>query len=362
MKKRLLVLILAALVLQLCWWRLRVPTTEPTIATHPHQSAPSAPVAAGATTGAKPDTHAAAERTSEQAQATARVTATRQRGESSNQPIRFYGKVIDQHDQPIPGVKVTLGVRNFKEPMPGVMGDDFDYPVVTTGDDGRFSLTDAKGSLLTIKSLEKLGYEASTKTVNKSYWYWRDPSMVFHPNVDAPEIFRMWKQQGAETLVRKGISTQLRYDGTPTAIDLITGRAASQGDIRVMLIRNPQKIVYGQRNYEWTLTVEAVDGGLLESKEEQMFLAPEEGYQSKIVIHMPADAAEWTDVKSFNLYVRLRGGKQYGRAELKALVGAPRETTPLYITSFVNPTGSRNLEYDPAQDVNGEPTARMPKP
>lgn len=358
MKKRISVLILAAPVLLLCWWWLRAPATESTLAPTTPQTAPAEPATAETATGAKPDTHAAAEQMSEQAQAAARITATRQRGLSSNQPIRFYGKVVDQHDEPIPGVKVTLGVRNFKEPMPGMMGDGFDYPVVTTGADGRFALTDAKGSLLTIKSLEKPGYEASIKTVNKSYWYWRDPSMVFRPNADAPEVFRMWKKQGAEALVRKGISVALRPDGTPSTVDLLTGRAASNGDIRVMLVRTPQQITNGQRNYEWTLTVEAVDGGVIESKDEQMFLAPTEGYQPKITVHMPANTAEWSDEKSFNLYVRLRGGKQYGRAELKALVGAARDTTPFYITSYVNPSGSRNLEFDPTQDIIKDPPPR----
>ena len=93
-----------------------------------------------------------------------------------------------------------------------------------------------------------------------------------------------------------------------------------------------------------------------------MYFAPAEGYQTRLVIHMPADAAEWVDEKSFNLYVKLHNGKQYGRAELKVLVGSDRATTPFYITSFVNPTGSRNLEYDPMQDVIRDPSARQPTP
>lgn len=349
MKKRIPILLLAALLLFVAWWLLRIPEGNPApaptasnpVATERAAPAPAAPVAI-------------AQPTSEEAYEVKRLAETLARGRSSNQPINFYGKVIDQHGEPIPDVKVTLGLRTFKEPAPGVMGDADVSLIRTTNAEGLFEITDTKGSVLEMRSLEKPGYEASIKSIyGRAYRYWAHPSEgPYRPNADAPEIFRMWKQQGAETLVRKGISTQLHYDGTPTAIDLLTGRAASPGDIRVMLVRNPRQITYGQRNYEWTLTVESVDGGLLESKEEQMFLAPEDGYQSKMVIHMPADADEWTDVKSFNLYVKLRGGKQYGRAELKALVGAPRETTPFYVTSFVNPTGSRNLEYDPAQGLS----------
>ncbi len=125
-----------------------------------------------------------------------------------------------------------------------------------------------------------------------------------------------------------------------------------------MLVRNPQQITYGQRNYEWTLTLESLDGGLMESNDEQMFLAPAEGYQTKLVIHMPADATDWTNEKSFNLYLKLRGGQQYGRAELKVLVGSDRQATPFYIISFINPGGSRNLEYDPLQNVTPPSTSK----
>lgn len=74
---------------------------------------------------------------------------------SANQPISFFGKVIDQDDNPISGVKVTFQIRYMKEVRPVGIGDTFDYPLVTTGADGRFALTDAKGSVLAVKSLKE---------------------------------------------------------------------------------------------------------------------------------------------------------------------------------------------------------------
>ena len=356
MKKRTLLLAVIALLALLLWWLLQT-QQSPSIGKVAPTAEPTGQQSDGATNATAPSNP-----TTAPASRPDKLEFLRDLAQQSNRPIRFYGKVIDQDENPILGVKVTLGVRNTKEPIAGLVGDVFDYPVVTTDAQGLFSITDAKGALLTIKSLEKPGYEASIKTVNKSYWYWRDPSQVFTPNPDAPEVFRMWKKQGAEKLVRKGISAPLRYDGIPSSFDLLNGRAANNGDLRVMLVRNPQQIIYGQRNYEWTLTLESLDGGLIESEDEQMYFAPAEGYQTRLVIHMPADAAEWVDEKSFNLYVKLHNGKQYGRAELKVLVGSERATTPFYITSFVNPTGSRNLEYDPMQDVIRDPSARQPTP
>lgn len=286
-----------------------------------------------------------------------RVAFARDLMKKANKPIQFFGKVIDQDGNPIPEVKVTLDIRVSKELGPNIIQDVFDRPVLTTAADGRFTLTGAKGALLGVHALEKAGYEPSEKVFRKSYWYWRDPSQVFHPDADRPEIFRMWKQAGAETLVRNGIGRAIPYNGTPTSFDLMGGRVvANGGDLRVTLVRNPQAIQWGQRNYEWTVTIEALDGGLIASNDEQMYRAPAEGYQPRLVVHMPANDPDWTDSKDIAIYLKLRGGRYYGRSELKLMVGSVRPVTPFSITSYLNPSGSRNLEYDPLQSV--APSAR----
>jgi hypothetical protein len=356
MKKRTLLLVIVVLVLLfLLWW---LPRTQ------------SVPLAGKAAPAAQPTSQQPADETKTTAAAKMppatpgpkpdKLEFLRDLAQKSNRPIQFYGKVIDQNENPIPGVKVTLGIRTAKEPVAGLVGDAFDYPVVTTDAKGRFSITDAKGALLTVKSLEKPGYEASIKTINKSYWYWRDPSQVFTPDPDSPEVFRMWKKEGAEKLVLQDRMTRIPYNGSAVTFDLLSGRqSATGGDLRVTLIRKPEQIQWGQRNYEWALTVEAVDGGVIESNDEQMFRAPEAGYLPKVVFHMSADAPDWSDEKSMALYVKSRGGKQYGRVELSVMVGSDKPTTGFSFRSAVNPSGSRNLEYDPAQDLIKAPS---PKP
>lgn len=352
MKKRIPILLLAALLLFIAWWLLRTsaknPAPAPT-ASKPVETERAAPATSAPAAVAQP--------TSEQAQEAARLNATRQRGQSSNQPISFYGKVIDQHGEPIPDVKVTLGLRTFKEPAPGVMGDADVSLIRTTNAEGRFEITDAKGSVLEMRSLEKPGYEASIKSIaGRAYRYWAHPSEgPYRPNADAPEIFRMWKKQGAETLLVKSIGRAIPYDGTPTSYDLMTGQPSPNGDVRVTLSRTPRKITWGQTHYDWEVTIEALKGGLIVSDEEQMFLAPEDGYQPMFTLRVPADAQDWTDTKEVAAYLRLRDGKFYGRASFGFMVGSDREGTPIKIRSFVNPTGSRNLEYDPAQGLSKEP-------
>ena len=361
MKKRTPILILAALLMFVLWWLLLVPARNPVAlspALRPEEAEREGP--------ATSESSAVAQPTSEEADQDKRIAETRQRGLSSNQPIRFFGKVIDQHGEPIPEVKVIMGLRTFKEPLPGVMGDAYEYLERTTASDGRFEITDANGSVLEMRSLEKAGYEASTARIYRgTYRYWAHPSEgPYQPNSDAPEIFRMWKKQGAELLVVKSIGRAIPYDGTPTSYDLMTGQPSQNGDVRITLSRTPQKIMWGQTNYDWEVTIEVLKGGIIVSEEEQMFLAPEDGYQPQFTLRMPANAQNWTDMKEVAAYLRLRDGKIYGRATFGFMVGSDRDGTPIKIRSFVNPSGSRNLEYDQGQGLIEEagPNSLRTKP
>lgn len=359
MKKRTAILVLLiALLVFLAWWLWSRGATKPVAEAKPTDSAP---LAAKATPSAPRATQSPSPAPTGASAAKPELKAQLQQiMNDANRPISFFGLVIDQDANPIPGVKVTLQIRRTKEVGAVGIGDTFDYPTLTTGEDGRFTLTGANGALLAVKSLEKSGYEPSVKALRSSYWYWREPKDAFYPNAERPEVFRMWKKAGAEKLVRKGFGKPLLGDGTPAKFDLLDGRIVTQGgDLRVTLERVPHKVEWGQRNYEWTITVEAIDGGIVESHDEQMYRAPAEGYQPKFSIHMAANDANWTDTKDAAAYVKIRGGKFYGRVEMKFMVGSDREAgTPFNMTSFINPSGSQNLEYDSLQDAGKPPTTK----
>jgi hypothetical protein len=354
MKKRapIFLLLLLSVVVLLLWWRPRESSRASNATRQESQGAPAiarkSPIANGGISSddlarvpwSRPDDYRR------------RVIATvRDAAQKANQPVEFYGRVVDQDANPIPAVRVKLSVRWTHELLPGTAKDEFNRFELTTDAEGLFTLTDTKGSLLSVAALEKEGYDPSPRAAQQSFWYWAaTPDRKYTPDSHHPEIFRMWKKAGAERLVRKGIASPLRYDGTPTTLDLVTGSGGNIGDLRVTLVRNHQQIASSQHNYEWTLTMEALNGGLIESSDEQMYRAPDDGYQPKFVVHMLASDPKWAGQKSFNLYVKLRGNL-YGRVEVKALVDSDRATTPFYVTSFINPSGSRNLEYSSLQDV-----------
>ena len=279
-----------------------------------------------------------------------RIEQVRGAMNDANQPISFYGTVIDQDGAPLPGVKVTLGVRRTSELLPGITTDNSDRFTLTTDQAGRFQLTNKKGALLGVKALEKAGYETSPQSM-RYYWYYENEDKKFRPNADSPETFRMWKLAGAEPLLRKGIGTGIPYDGTSVIFNLQTERkVTSGGDVKITLLRTPLQIIRGQQKYDWTATIEAIDGGVIVSADEFMYRAPESGYEPKLTISMSAQDPKWTADKEVSFYLKSRG--LYARVRAEFMTDSDRSDTGFRISAYINPkAGSRNLEYDPLQNV-----------
>lgn len=290
----------------------------------------------------------------------ARILEVRQIMNQANQPVNFWGKVIDQDNAPLPGVKVKVSVKHTRELLPGATRDVFDYLDLVTDAEGLFNVTDRKGSLLGIEEMKKDGYE-SPNTGGRAYWY-APPvvTMQYTPDRSKPEVFKMWKKSGAEKLVHKSPGVSIPYDGTPVNFDLLNGREVpSGGDVSVILVRTPRDIQAGQK-YDWTATIEAVDGGVIASTDEFMYRAPESGYEPKLTISVSAQDPKWSAQRTVAFYLKSHG--RYSRVKARFTTDYDRPKTGFGIEAYTNPTGSRNLEYDPMQDVAPLPTTPVRQP
>lgn len=273
----------------------------------------------------------------------------------ANRPIEFYGKVVDQDNASIPGVKVTLQIRAMKEGTPGVVADLFEDIVVISDTGGRFMLTDEKGSVLTVKSLEKAGYDPSSKSTNQSYRYWDNENVRYKADVDRPEIFRMWKKGGAAPLEHAKKFYGIVPDGRSYTIDVIAHKkteGGSAGDFKVSIQRPAQ--ITARDKYDWCYIIEAIGGGLIQSDAEQMYFAPEAGYQQRYEIMHVATDPEWAERDKRQFYLQSRGGRVYARLEVEILSNY-RNQAIFSVEYYANPSGSRNLEYDPLQGVRMSP-------
>ncbi len=280
--------------------------------------------------------------------------------DAANQPIQFYGKVIDQDGAPLPGVKITLSVRRTSEVLPGLTNDSSDRFETVTDEGGRFQLTDAKGALLGVKALEKTGYEASPQSM-RYFWYYENEDKKYRPDANAPEVFRMWKLVGAERLVRADKFYGVVPDGRSYAIDMLNEKKIERGgtgDFKVSISR-PMQIIAGAK-YDWSCVVEGIGGGVIETQDEFMYRAPETGYQPRYEVNVSANDPQWSDRAKRQLYLKSQDGKVYARLEVE-IFASYQDTAVFSVKYYANPSGSRNLEFDPKQTVNAaKPPAAKP--
>ena len=270
--------------------------------------------------------------------------------EDKNVEINFFGKVVDQNDQPLAGVVVKAETREWHVKNLFEPAGEFARPVTVAGADGQFSFTRLRGDAFGILSLTKDGYVVSTRA-KMNYSYGTLPHH-FTPNPLVPVIFRMWKSNGAVRLHVVRISGSIPQDGAVLPFDLQRNRKATQPgqetDLRVTLKHNAPP---GQRGYEprfdWSCTLEVPGGGLIETQDEFMYLAPEQGYQPQWVAEFKKDDPNWKVRREVNFYLRNRDGQQYGRLRVR-LEPEPGHDGYLVVDGFLNPNG-RVLERDEKQ-------------
>jgi hypothetical protein len=259
-------------------------------------------------------------------------------------PIDFFGKVVDLEDRPVEGATVRFSWTDLS-----AAGST----QTTTMSDARglFSLNNATGKSLGVL-LEKEGYY--TSKLNRYGFEFASFSAedFYQPDPSNPVVFHLRKKEQAEALSHRQTLYGLRIDGTPQYIEFRSGKKTTggdpQGDLGLSLVR---KASGGPSHYDWTLVLSSVGaGGIEESKEEFMFLAPEANYGKSIVIDQKGGDANYESQVKRNYYVRLSDGRTYARI---STVIRPKynEGGAIDIELFLNPSGSRNLEYDAAKVV-----------
>ena len=115
--------------------------------------------------------------------------------------------------------------------------------------------------------------------------------------------------------------------------------------MRITLLRTPLQVKFGgKKPYDWTATVEALNGGVIVTNEDFMYVAPQDGYKPQFQIKMLASSPNWTPSEKVSLYFKSRGGQCYGRLNLEFYTDSPKTTTGFSIQSVVNPDRSQSLE------------------
>jgi hypothetical protein len=246
-------------------------------------------------------------------------------------PIEFYGKVVDENDQPVEGAQITFGTTDLSPTGTS------DYPSMSDAQ-GLFSITGIQGKLLTTK-VSKTGYYTS-KRDNASFYY-AGQNENFIPEVGNPVIFHLRKHGEAAQLVRFHKTFRVPRDGTPILIDLASGNLATTTSAGLKVECWTQKPESKGDPFDWKCRITVPGGGFQSNNEEFGFLAPTGGYMESDEIDMTiAATGHWQSDITRNYFILTADGR-YGRLTFRMIAGGDHFCR---VESYFNPSGSRNLE------------------
>jgi hypothetical protein len=259
--------------------------------------------------------------------------------EANDVPILFYGKLEDQFDNPIVGAEIQ-GTTTI------INGTTNGASRISTFSDsnGFFQLNGGNGQSLGLM-LKKTGYVLATTSTLFRYSHLEDHPYI--PDANNPTIIKMWKLQGAEPLFNINQRYKFHYTDAPINFDLITGEIVpTGGDIKITANRSPG-VVSGRTRQDWSIQVESVDGGLIESSgDEIIYQAPADGYQKSDNFIMSTNAPhKWLGGFDQTFFLQSRNGQVYSKVNFGISINQhPDDYIWVEFHGVANTNGSRNWE------------------
>jgi len=269
-----------------------------------------------------------------------RVSKLKQMVVTSNVPIEFWGKVMDETGAALSGVRIAYLIQ--KASLVGVDGfgpTKSGTTVLSTDGDGLFSVMNDGGVILDIESLQKEGYELMGSQ-RMEFAYSRTPE-IHVPDRDNPHVFVMKSSKALNDVKTVSRKMQLPWDGKAIRLDLDSGEISPSGNLIITASRaaSPGQV----RGFEWRFSLEIRGGGLQqELQREAALIAPEDGYQSSWSLGSRADEQPWNGGYSGNLYFKISG--KFGRLNIDLHPDARADETSLYLERIINTGGGRNTE------------------
>jgi hypothetical protein len=264
----------------------------------------------------------------------------------NNRVQNIYGKVIDQYGQPVADVDVAGNVALLQ----GWDSDEkYKHYKTKTDTNGLFQFTGLRGASISA-DVTKEGYE-----IDYRIGYTVPAGKKTSP--DDRAILTMWKLKGPEPMIHRQKFYGITPDWRIFTIDLVKHKKIEGtnaiGDLLVQIQRPAQ--IGPQDRFDWAFAMTAIDGGFIEiTNDGYLNEAPESGYQPQYKFNMSAseENANWKKYaysryvgveKTF--YFKSRNGQVYGHFHIKISPNY-NDTSALDIEYYINPSGSRNLEWD----------------
>ncbi|GEM_PF-5847781 len=278
-----------------------------------------------------------------------------------NERIDYYGKVIDEDGKALSGAKVTFVIKAVNTNPLALLGSfvaaEMNYTkkerIVFSDDKGDFKLKGETGAYLDI-DVEKEGYVHATEG-KKFLTYSRRHEDHYTPSKEKPEIYKLWKEEKTELLIKYDRSKLFDMTDNSVLINLICFNKASSindSDIKIT-ITCPENISGKNKNYGWSSSIEAIDGGIVEADNENIYLAPEQSYVPIIKHDIKLqNEGKWERELVKRYYFKSRGGRIYGFVEIEYISFYNNGPVAFVNKVILNPNGSRVLVYNYKKLIN----------
>ncbi len=257
--------------------------------------------------------------------------------QSAQPPIEFYGRVVDEREQPVQGAEVDF-LWTHVHP-------EADFQTNTSSDArGSFSLSGVNGSALDVH-VRKAGYYSLKSMDRNNFRYVRLPGEdPFHPARDKPVIFHLRKKGPGAALVTSqyGVSPELEVsvprDGTRVCVDLLSRKADLGGPLEITQMK-PQYL-QAKNATTWSFQMAMRSGGFVEQNDEFPFYAPETGYQPVVAFQFTKGQTNWARALKRSYYITFGQPPRYGWLTVETAIGWGGAR----LQYAINPDGSRYLE------------------
>lgn len=270
-----------------------------------------------------------------------RQAAVSQIIKSFNTPVEFYGKIVDQHGSPVPGAEVRYTFTD-KFMASGSGGR-------TVSDrDGTFTIS-GKGAAISVTVSKETSHYMVPGRSHRLFANGLGPDSTHEAPAPfgSPTIFELHRKGGeVESLVHVPIRTiNVPSSGDLTSIKLFTLETRPV-DLEVFFVREEVETF----PYRWKFVLKVPNGALMEREDPMAFQAPESGYKSSVSVGQePADDGKyehWGSYANKSYFLRFNEGFN---ARIDMYFSA--NDSSVRIEAYLNPTGSRNLEIDPAKNA-----------
>lgn len=259
-------------------------------------------------------------------------------------PITFYGRVVDQHGNPVPNAKVSTSASTS-------MGGN-SIKMTTAADASGNFVIHTKGMSLFV-SVDKLGYfhvfprQSATLVSEKVFDFGYDTGRGIHKaDQGQPVLLQLYKPGKFEPLVKlKSTSRRLSRSGASAEVALDPEQG---GWHKISLSCKAEDIATSDGRFTWQFEVRVLAGGLIEDSDPFQFEAPAVGYQQAAIIEMPhsIQRPQWQDSVRRSYFVHF-DDDTFARIKVEMIAFGDYFSV---IEGYFNPKiGSRNLEADPSK-------------